>query len=71
MPSSAKIASTEAKTNADASAYAQAKGKSVPTTPSQNTTIKKPNVNTLDDDDLDDLPFWAYWNNTMNNHKEA
>jgi len=57
MPSATKIESTEAKTNADASAYAQAKGKSVPTTPQQNTTTKKPNVNTLDDDDLDDLPF--------------
>ena len=45
---------TEAKVNEDANAYAQAKGKSVPPTqPNQ----KKPDLKTLNDDDLDDLPF--------------
>ena len=54
MPSSEDIPSVETKTNTDANAYSQAKGKPVqPTQPNQ----KKPDLNTLTDDDLDDLPF--------------
>ena len=55
MPSSAKIESTEAKTNADASAYAQAKGKSVPQKPVQDTQSKA----ILDPFDDDEIPFWV------------
>ena len=54
MPSSENIPSAETKTNADASAYSQAKGK--PVQPTQ-TNQKRPDLNTLNDDNLDDLPF--------------
>jgi len=55
MPSASEnFPSAETKTNSDASAYAQAKGKSVPQTPNSQL---KPDLNMLNDDDLDDLPF--------------
>lgn len=55
--------STGAKINEDANAYAQVKGKSVPTTPQPNqsnqtnTSQKSLNLSAMDDDDLDELPF--------------
>lgn len=55
--------STEAKINEDANAYTQAKGKSVPAKPQpnqtnqQNSPQKAFNLNAMDDDDLDELPF--------------
>ena len=55
--------SAEAKVNEDGNAYAQAKGKSLPTTPQSNqpnqanTSQKAFNLNAMDDDDLDELTF--------------
>lgn len=55
--------SAEAKVNEDANAYAQVKGKSLPTTPQSNqpnqanSPQKALNLSAMDDDDLDELPF--------------